>query len=308
MTSNVDDWEVWSGDIPFWKHAIAGSAAGVVEHTSIFPLDTIKTILQADHLKKRSAIYDAVNYIKLRGVSSLFRGFKAAIIGNVPAHAAMFSTYELCRRTFSTKNLEVSEGNYRYIDIFDKLIAPALCGGTAVFVHDSIVTPMDVVKQRLQLGSYKNIFDCIKHMVKSEGPMSLFRSLPVTLFMNIPQNGLFVVLNENINKHFSHRVLNNRDPILKYFIFAGISGAIAGFITTPLDVVKTKIQTQACHIQNNLTKDIAYKGITETIKKTWCYEGYRGLYRGALSRATLIAPSYALCWGTYRTVKNVLST
>ena len=29
-------------DIPFWRHAVAGSAAGIMEHVAMYPLDTVK--------------------------------------------------------------------------------------------------------------------------------------------------------------------------------------------------------------------------------------------------------------------------
>ncbi|KAF4699792.1 hypothetical protein FOZ62_024059, partial [Perkinsus olseni] len=41
------EWEDWKGDIPFIHHAIAGSCAGIAEHVATFPLDTIKTRMQA---------------------------------------------------------------------------------------------------------------------------------------------------------------------------------------------------------------------------------------------------------------------
>jgi solute carrier family 25 iron transporter 28/37 len=38
-----EDWEEWSPEKgSFIHHMAAGSAAGVVEHVSIFPIDTIK--------------------------------------------------------------------------------------------------------------------------------------------------------------------------------------------------------------------------------------------------------------------------
>jgi solute carrier family 25 iron transporter 28/37 len=36
------DWEEWDGKGHFIHHMIAGSCAGVVEHTCMFPVDTIK--------------------------------------------------------------------------------------------------------------------------------------------------------------------------------------------------------------------------------------------------------------------------
>lgn len=41
------DWEEWRGDWPFIHHAIAGSFAGVMEHLAMYPVDTIKTRMQA---------------------------------------------------------------------------------------------------------------------------------------------------------------------------------------------------------------------------------------------------------------------
>ncbi len=41
-TFDVDGWEEWKADIPFWHHAVAGSAAGMMEHVAMYPLDTVK--------------------------------------------------------------------------------------------------------------------------------------------------------------------------------------------------------------------------------------------------------------------------
>jgi Mitochondrial carrier protein len=38
--------EEWDGSSPFWIHSIAGSVAGVVEHTAVYPLDTVRTHIQ----------------------------------------------------------------------------------------------------------------------------------------------------------------------------------------------------------------------------------------------------------------------
>ena len=41
----VLDWEDNTENIPFLKHAFAGSIAGVIEHLAIYPIDTVKTHL-----------------------------------------------------------------------------------------------------------------------------------------------------------------------------------------------------------------------------------------------------------------------
>lgn len=37
-----EDWEEWDRASPFWHHMLAGSAAGVMEHTVMFPVDSYK--------------------------------------------------------------------------------------------------------------------------------------------------------------------------------------------------------------------------------------------------------------------------
>jgi len=41
------EWEEWDGKSPFLHHCIAGSIAGVAEHTLLYPVDTVKTHMQA---------------------------------------------------------------------------------------------------------------------------------------------------------------------------------------------------------------------------------------------------------------------
>jgi solute carrier family 25 (mitochondrial iron transporter), member 28/37 len=103
------------------------------------------------------------------------------------------------------------------------------------------MTPLDVIKQRLQLGYHKNIFDCGRSIIQLEGIQALYRSFPTTLFMNIPYGCLLVAANESLR-----RVLNpgGKYSLQTSMIAGSISGAIASIATTPLDVVKTRLQTQ----------------------------------------------------------------
>ncbi|KAJ1613346.1 putative mitochondrial carrier protein [Cryptosporidium canis] len=313
MESNIEDWEVWKGDIPFWKHSVAGSIAGVMEHSCFFPLDTIKTCLQSGRIDGLKGGRGMIAFVRNNGIGSLFRGFPAVVFGNVPAHASMFTTYEFSKRLMSriTNRIESSSQDNpaklhsTNMSILNSVISPAVCGGLSTISHDVIATPLDVVKQRLQVGSYKGMSDCIINILKKEGICSFYRSLPITLFMNIPQTGLFVLLNENIKSFIGEKKDSLRQNTFN-FVIAGISGGIAGFITNPLDVIKTKLQTQACHVSHREVGRVIYPSVKKAFFDTLRKQGIRGMYSGAMTRAFLIAPSYALCWGTYETVKNLL--
>lgn len=57
--------------------------------------------------------------------------------------------------------------------------------------------------------------------------------------MNIPYATTVVTANENLKTYI--KPWNTANPHLWYFICAGISGGLAGLVTNPLDVVKTRL-------------------------------------------------------------------
>lgn len=61
--------------------------------------------------------------------------------------------------------------------------------------------------------------------------------------MNIPFGSLIVLLNEKLKHLLDAR---EDDQGFKYYLCGGLAGGIASIPTTPLDVIKTKLNTQYC--------------------------------------------------------------
>lgn len=96
-----------------------------------------------------------------------------------------------------------------------------------------------VIKQRLQLCSNLTATQCVKQIIKDEGLSALYRSYPVTVMMNIPFATTVVMVNENLKTYF--KPWDRANPHFWYFICAGIAGGLAGLVTNPLDVIKTRL-------------------------------------------------------------------
>lgn len=77
-------------------------------------------------------------------------------------------------------------------------------------------------------------------IIKHEGFFGLYRSYPLTVAMNIPFASTVVCCNENIKTMI--KPWERQHSYLWYFLCAGLAGGVAGLITNPMDVVKTRLQ------------------------------------------------------------------
>lgn len=197
-----EDWEEYNPSKgPFHVHMIAGSCAGLAEHGIVYPIDTVKTFYQARYDGGAAGAGERAlkNTLQQYGWRRMYRGIFAVFLGVVPAHSAYFCIYEVAKESFGANG----SGH--------RPLAAAASGACAVMAHDLFMTPLDVVKQRLQLGCicentnqcYNGVADCARGIIKQEGYIALFRSLPTTLLMNIPYSAVNVAVNESARKFIS---------------------------------------------------------------------------------------------------------
>ena len=83
----------------------------------------------------------------------------------------------------------------------------------------------------------------------------------------------------------------------------GAAGAVSGFVSCPLDVIKTKLQAQGgfkAASDGIQAASAAYRGVSGTAATIWKEDGVRGMYRG-LGPMLL---GYIPTWAVYLTVYN----
>ncbi len=87
------EWEEWNpSKISFVHHMIAGSFAGLTEHISIFPIDTLKTHLQCERCGSFDQTWScATKIVQREGVFRLWRGVSAMFAGCIPGIYILFS-------------------------------------------------------------------------------------------------------------------------------------------------------------------------------------------------------------------------
>jgi solute carrier family 25 iron transporter 28/37 len=290
------DYEALPENTSLTANLIAGAAAGIMEHTVMYPVDAIKTRMQvAKSANVYSGIVNAVSKISAaEGASSLWRGISSMVMGAGPAHAVYFGVYE-------TVKLKLGGDK---VDHTHLPLVSAAAGASATIASDALMNPFDVTKQRMQLNAsrqYASTFACMADIYKKEGLSAFYVSYPTTLIMNIP----FAAVNFTIYDTTSKLLNPDRkyDPLV-HCISGGLAGASAAAVTTPLDVVKTVLQTKAIFVENPAV--LGLNSFWDGVKYIYNNNGISGFVRGMRPRIVANMPSTAICWTSYEMAKFYL--
>jgi len=161
-----------------------------------------------------------------------------------------------------------------------------------------------VVKQRMQVynSPYRNVWDCVARVYKTEGIRAFYRSYTTQMAMNVPFQGTHFMVYELAQNRLNHD--RHYDP-LSHVLSGGIAGATAAALTNPLDVCKTLLNTQevCCKIGKPATM-----GLFEAASTIYRCHGVAGFYRGMPARIVFQVPSTAISWSVYEFFKYFLNS
>lgn len=230
---------------------IAGGLGGAIGDSVMHSLDTVKTRQQGSPTttKYRSMINAYKTIMVEEGVRrGLYGGYGAAMLGSFPSTAIFFGTYELTKRTM-IEDLQLND-----------TLSHLTGGFLGDFASSFVYVPSEVLKTRLQLQgrfnnpyfqsgyNYKGLYDAIKTLIRVEGPRTLFFGYKATLCRDLPFSALQFAFYEKFREYaFLSRGLDFKKDDLTIdleLITGAAAGGLAGTLTTPLDVIKTRIQTQ----------------------------------------------------------------
>jgi len=210
-------------EVPFLVSLVSGGIAGLVCDISLYPLDTIKTRLQSPQ-----------GFLKSGGFRGIYSGLSAAAAGSAPSAALFFSTYD-------TLNAHIIK-NYENVPTPISHMFSASCGEVMACL---VRVPTEVVKQRLQAGLSTSFSSTISNVISSDGFWGFYRGFGITIFREVPFSLLQFPMYEILKSKIKQYRNDGTCPSSYAAMCGSITGGISAALTTPMDVVKTRIMLRA---------------------------------------------------------------
>jgi len=269
------------------KGIIAGGITGGIEICITYPTEYIKTQLQLDEkLGKYKGIADcAKQTVKQNGIGGLYRGLSVLVYGSIPKSAVRFGAFEQFKIRAVDEKGNLSPG------------MRLLCGlGAGVSEAILAVTPMETVKvkfiadQRSANPQYKGFFHGVRHIVAQEGLSGTYKGLTATMMKQGSNQAIRFYVMETCKDWYRGGDPTKPVPKLIVGLFGGFAGACSVFGNTPLDVVKTRMQSL----------DAAkYKNTFDCAKQIMVNEGPKAFYKGTVPRLSRVVLDVGITFMIY---------
>jgi hypothetical protein len=269
--------------------------------------------------------------VRTEGIRGLYRGLGTVLVGGTPGTVVYLCSYEMAKDALS----EVSASSSSKNNNNNNNVAVHFASGMlAEAIACIIYVPVDVIKERLQIQHgvsssstthtphnqqqphyYKNSWHAIQTIARSEGILTLYKGYGATLLSFGSYSGLFFLFYERLLEYTrdylelgqpSSGGVSNNVPFHWTVLCSCTAGAMASWLTSPLDMAKLRLQVQRRQAGGTATATtVAYRGMIDCLQHSYRHEGgFRGLFRGAGARVLHFAPATTVTMTAYETCRS----
>ncbi|EOD12351.1 hypothetical protein EMIHUDRAFT_213561 [Emiliania huxleyi CCMP1516] len=290
---------------PLATEITAGITAGAAKTLAFYPLDTLVTRREVGRplLVPRETLEGA----RPAAIRDVYAGSVLATLGMLPYALLFHTAFYLCEAALARFAISAALVKARPERSHPPPAHPLCLSGGSLFAgaHGSdeprtmlIFSPTEA--PRLVLGSAA---------LGLEGVAGLYRGFGSTLARNVPYNalhfGLYALAASALRparlpatEALSGARLQSRSRRGR-----AAAGALTALLTTPLDLVNTRLQTQRIFTASGAAANLS--GVVDAISRVAAEEGGpTALMRGAGLRAAQYAPSGLLFFCVYEAVKR----
>uniref|UniRef100_H2ZH14 EF-hand domain-containing protein n=1 Tax=Ciona savignyi TaxID=51511 RepID=H2ZH14_CIOSA len=272
---------------------VLGMVAGGIGATAVYPIDLVKTRLQnqrstgsyVGELMYRNSLDCFFKVLRHEGFQGLYRGLIPQLVGVGPEKAIKLTMNDYVRDQVRR------DGK---VPLWGQLLAGGCAGGSQVL----FTNPLEIVKIRLQVSG--EIAGAPKvsafKVVKELGLTGLYKGIRACLLRDIPFSAIYFPAYSNIKEALASE--DGHVSPWKVLLAGTLAGAPAASLTTPADVVKTRLQVKT------RTGQTGYKGLIDCFKKVYAEEGFAAFWKGAPARVFRSSPQFGITLLTYELLQR----
>eukprot|EP00474_Spongospora_subterranea_P005092 CRZ05550.1 hypothetical protein [Spongospora subterranea] len=265
-----------------YHETLSGVCASLISSTITYPLDLVKTRLQADLSSVGSGSIPSIvrDIVVKDGVSGLFVGIYSEYLKVVVQNSLYFSTYSSLKSKFDDKPISALES-----------LLVGVLAGTATQL---VVNPISVIQTRLQTSgahhANNSVLGAVGKILSNEGLLAFYRGITPALILTLNPAIQFMVYDKlkswwmRIRRKQLGNVEDFHLTAMESFLIGAISKVVATVITYPYIMAKTRMQYASNSDQ----------GVNEVLIRVLRNNGFQSIYKGMQAQIIKSALSTAL--------------
>ncbi|CBX94560.1 hypothetical protein IAQ61_009603 [Plenodomus lingam] len=292
---------IWHDILESVHHFALGSLAGAFGAFMVYPIDLVKTRMQnqrasgVGHVLYKNSLDCAKKVIKNEGFKGLYSGVLPQLVGVAPEKAIKLTVNDLVRGKLTEK----SSGHIKF---WHEMLA----GGSAGACQVVFTNPLEIVKIRLQIQGElsKNVEGVPKRsamwIVRNLGLVGLYKGATACLLRDVPFSAIYFPAYSHLKKDFFGESPQKSLGVLQMLTAGAIAGMPAAYLTTPCDVIKTRLQVEA------RKGEATYNGLRHAAQTIWREEGFRAFFKGGPARIMRSSPQFGFTLAGYEVLQRLL--
>jgi solute carrier family 25 aspartate/glutamate transporter 12/13 len=296
---------------------MVGAAAGAVSSATVFPIEYAKTKMQtarepAEKARYSSTLKTMMNTVQERGPFALWSGVLPVILGSAPEAAIQLATHSFLVAGMCSLFSVMGEAD---LPLSYQIIAGGLSGFTTIVATN----PMEVLRLKASRDEKASMIDNLREV----GLHGLFKGCGATWLRDIPFSAIYFPTYLYVKQAAA---LEFSDAAWQAALIAGmVSGLVSSFLTTPADVIKTRVQSGLAPddrqntfrtVKFSSSRQIAYFALAEertennlrrTAKGILEEEGWEAFFSGVGARVGKLGPGMAITLVVYEGLQQLVS-